>query len=95
MGIMSRIYEHLVTKQKLNREKIKNDVLRDELDRKGVEIRMLKKTKDTQENLFRDELEEKLNTINELLEKNSKFKKEIKDLKKELKDKNEMSKVQE
>lgn len=74
--------QHLKTYAKYNTLENKYETLRNELDRKGTQIRILEKSKDVQEKLFEEELEKKELKIIKLLEERTRLKKQIKEMKK-------------
>lgn len=75
MGITKHIYEHLKTEKKYNVLLLKNEVLRDDLERKHVELnteRMINKKKSE---VWEKKLKEQENEIIKLKEEISKLKK--------------------
>lgn len=77
-----KIIQHLKTYKKYNTLENITETLRSELDAKSIQIRVLEKSKETQEKLFAEELEKKVAEIIKLKEERAKLKKDIKDLKK-------------
>ena len=77
-----KIIQHLKTYKKYNTLENTVETLIIELDAKSVQIRVLEKSKETQEKLFTEELEKKVAEIIKLKEERAKLKKDIKDLKK-------------
>ena len=73
--------QHLKTYKKYNTLENKCETLREELDRKGAQIRLLEKSKDVQEKLFEEELEKKEMKIIKLLEERARLKKQTKEMK--------------
>lgn len=79
----NKLIQHLKTYKKYNTLENKYETLREELDRKGSQIRLLEKSKEAQEKLWEEELEKKEARIIKLIEERAKLKKEIKELKNE------------
>lgn len=74
--------QHLKTYKKYNTLENKYETLREELDRKGAQIRLLEKSKDVQEKMYEEELEKAEKKIMNLIEERARLKKQIKEMKK-------------
>ena len=73
--------QHFKTYKKYNTLENKYETLREELDRKGSQIRLLEKSKEAQEKLWEEELEKKEQKIIKLTEEKARLKKQIKEMK--------------
>ena len=73
--------QHLKTYKKYNTLENKYETLREELDRKGAQIRLLEKSKDMQEKMYEEELGKAEKKIMNLIEERTRLKKQIKEMK--------------
>ncbi|MBO7712751.1 MAG: hypothetical protein J6S85_04515 [Methanobrevibacter sp.] len=78
----NKLIQHLKTYKKYNTLENKYETLREELDRKGTQVRILEKSKEVAQKLYEEELEKKEQKIIELTKERAKLKKEIKELRK-------------
>lgn len=80
MSIRKSIYEHLKTKKKYNSLQLNYDVLREEYDKKTIELKEARLINQVEQESFK-------NNVNKLVEENISLKKEIKQLKSKLRNK--------
>jgi hypothetical protein len=80
-----KIYEHLKTRRKYNTLQLKYDVKCDELEKKVLELNVEKKVRLKQQDLFNERLQELLEENLKLKENVTKLKKELREMKKNVK----------
>jgi hypothetical protein len=80
-----KIYEHLKTRRKYNTLQLKYDVKCDELEKKVLELNVEKKVRLKQQDLFNERLQELLEENLKLKEDVTKLRKELREMKKNVK----------
>lgn len=67
--MINRIWEHLITKRKYNKLQLRNDVLREELEKKTIELNTERKLHNKQKEIWENKLKEQEEKIIELKKK--------------------------
>lgn len=70
--MINRIYEHLITRRKYNKLQLRNDVLREELEKKTVELNTERKLHNKQKEVWEKKLKEQEEEIIELKKRKTK-----------------------
>ena len=80
MSIRKAIYEHLKTRKKYNSLQLNYDVLREEYDKKTIELKEARLINQVEQESFK-------NNVNKLVEENMKLQREVKKLKSKIRNK--------
>ena len=80
MSLKKSIYEHLKTRKKYNSLQLNYDVLREEYDKKTIELKEVRLINQVEQESFK-------NNVNKLVEENMKLQRELKELKSKIRNK--------
>lgn len=80
MSLKKSIYEHLKTRKKYNSLQLNYDVLREEYDKKTIELKEARLINQVEQESFK-------NNVNKLVEENMKLQRELKELKSKIRNK--------